>query len=141
MAMVDYQRVVREAIKHIGYDDSAKGEAGSPGWGPPEALHLLEEQMSLLLSSLARVQGSQALATAWQPRQTGPCPSIADSGLVYGPDFLEEEEEALGPRGCSLLGTCFLPGARADLCVCVCVCVLLEELCSTPYDANEETEA
>ncbi|OWK08021.1 MAT1A [Cervus elaphus hippelaphus] len=44
MAMVDYQRVVRETIKHIGYDDSAK-----------------------------------------------------DSGLVYGPNFLGEEE-ALGPR-------------------------------------------
>lgn len=28
MAMIDYQRVVRDTIKHIGYDDSAKGKDG-----------------------------------------------------------------------------------------------------------------
>ena len=97
---------------------------GSPGWSPPKALRLLEEQMPLPIGPLARVQvqGSQALATVWQPRRTGPCPSVADSGLVYGPNFLEEEE-ALGPRGCPLLGACCLPGAGAGLCVCVCVCV------------------
>ena len=92
----------------------------SPGWSPPKALHLLEEQIPLLLGPLATVRGSQALATVWQPRQTGPCPSVADSGLVYGPNFLEEEE-ALGPRCCSLLGPCCLPGTAAGLCVCVCV--------------------
>lgn len=34
MAMVDYQRVVRETIQHVGYDDSAKGEARVPGMEP-----------------------------------------------------------------------------------------------------------
>lgn len=34
VAMVDYQRVVRETIQHIGYDDSAKGEARVPGMEP-----------------------------------------------------------------------------------------------------------